>query len=600
MLKVLTAEQMREVDRLTTERYGIPSIILMENAAHAVARVITEKLGGSVKGKSVLILCGRGNNGGDGAALARMLWTAGAVVSVFLFGKVEDTKGDARINFDILRSISNFHSRKEYDPYDKPDAGRIYFCEEHDGEYFRKRFRPLARPEVVVDAIFGTGLSRKLEENICQVVTSEWFDERSERDSLFLLISVDLPTGLRVRTDWADEISANADVTVTFTAPKIPNVLPPAAARNGELIIADIGSPMELINEANSQLYVSEEEDVRGLLHYWLNFESSDYKNKRGHALIVAGSEQYSGAAVMCGNSAMRSGVGLTTLLVPASCKVEVASRVIPEVIVGTIGENAGAIGKADSILIGPGLDVNDGEGGKLVREIVSTRTVPVILDAGALGFCEAPTSLLQEEPRDGSPPYEGGVASASFADDGVVLSSRDTSTSVVPRVENHPVAEAATPLLRKEASLERLQPLILTPHEGEFLRLLGTDDKDAIKDRVATVREFAVERNVILVLKGERVLIGSPDGRVVVNPTGNSGLGKAGNGDTLAGILAGFVAQAVKFEIDIFETVVAAVYVAGMAGDIAEKKYGKRVMTASDVRECLVDVFAEFEKKSY
>jgi NAD(P)H-hydrate epimerase len=117
------------------------------------------------------------------------------------------------------------------------------------------------------------------------------------------------------------------------------------------------------------------------------------------------------------------------------------------------------------------------------------------------------------------------------------------------------------------------------------------------IQDRVAAVRDYAVANNVILVLKGERVLIGSPDGRVVVNPTGNSGLGKAGNGDTLAGILAGFVAQAVKFHIDIFETIVAAVYVAGMAGDVAEKKFGKRVMTASDVRECLLDVFSEFEK---
>ena len=123
-------------------------------------------------------------------------------------------------------------------------------------------------------------------------------------------------------------------------------------------------------------------------------------------------------------------------------------------------------------------------------------------------------------------------------------------------------------------------------------MRLLGTTDKNAIKNRVAAVRDFATKYQVILVLKGERVLIGEPGGKVVVNPTGNSGLGKAGNGDTLTGILAGFVAQAVKMNIDIFETVVAAVYIAGMAGDIAEKKYGKRVMTASDVRECLTEVF--------
>lgn len=292
----------------------------------------------------------------------------------------------------------------------------------------------------------------------------------------------------------------------------------------------------------------------------WLEasrFSDDSYKNKRGHALIVAGSADYSGAAVMCGNAAMRSGVGVTTLLVPASCKVEVASRIIPEVIVRAIEETDGEVSPdafaanedtirlADSILVGPGLKATDKGVEKLVREIVSSREVPVVLDAGALWFF--------------SP-----------------LKTNDVQTPATAGGSD----------------------LILTPHEGEFMRLLGTDDKDAIKDRVAAVREFAVANKVILVLKGERVLIGSPDGRVVVNPTGNSGLGKAGNGDTLGGILAGFVAQAAKLDIDIFETVVAAVYVAGMAGDVAEKKYGKRVMTASDVRECMVDVFAEFEKK--
>ena len=136
--------------------------------------------------------------------------------------------------------------------------------------------------------------------------------------------------------------------------------------------------------------------------------------------------------------------------------------------------------------------------------------------------------------------------------------------------------------------------PLILTPHEGEFVRLLGTTDKDVIKDRVTAVRDFAVKHHVIVVLKGERTLIGEPGGKVVVNPTGNSGLGKAGNGDTLTGIITGFIAQAVQMKVDIFETVVAAVYIAGMAGDAAERKYGKRVMTASDVRECLTEVFGQ------
>jgi NAD(P)H-hydrate repair Nnr-like enzyme with NAD(P)H-hydrate dehydratase domain len=112
----------------------------------------------------------------------------------------------------------------------------------------------------------------------------------------------------------------------------------------------------------------------------------------------------------------------------------------------------------------------------------------------------------------------------------------------------------------------------------------------------VSAVRDFAVELGVILVLKGERVLVGGPDGRVVINPTGNSGLGKAGNGDTLTGVLAGFLAQAVQMKIDIFDAVVAGVYLSSLAGDIAAERFGKRVMTASDVRECMADVFSLFD----
>lgn len=234
------------------------------------------------------------------------------------------------------------------------------------------------------------------------------------------------------------------------------------------------------------------------------------------------------------------------TLACPAGAKAEIASRLLPEVILTTIGSEdfAELSSKANAIGVGCGLSAADAETEKLVPEIVENRTTPVVVDAGALWFFNPPNGIPKQ----------------------------DADKSV-------------------------RAPLILTPHEGEFLRLLGTKDKEAIKDRVKAVRDFSQKNNVIIVLKGERVLIGEPGGKVVVNPTGNSGLGKAGNGDTLTGILTGFVTQAAAMSIDIFETVVAAVYVAGMAGDFAEKKYGKRVMTASDVRECMSDVFTELEK---
>ena len=204
-----------------------------------------------------------------------------------------------------------------------------------------------------------------------------------------------------------------------------------------------------------------------------------------------------------------------------------------------------------DAVAVGSGLSSNEAETKAFVRRIVEVRRTPVVIDADGL----------------------------------TALSPWGTNG---PKVADDPGGAGEAPAFQS-------MPLILTPHEGEFKRLLGVEGDEAnelLKDRVQAVRDFATKFGVILVLKGERALIGAPDGRVVVNPTGNSGLGKAGNGDTLTGILVGFVAQATQMKIDIFETVVAAVYIAGMAGDIAEQKYGKRVMTASDVRDSLVDVF--------
>lgn len=565
MQKVLTAAQMREVDRLTTERYGIPSILLMANAAQAVARVITEKLGGSVKGKSILILCGKGNNGGDGAALGWNLALADARVEIILFGKVGDTKGDARTNFEAAtREVDWLREIESREAWDR------WLC------------RSRQDWDLVVDAIFGTGLNRPMEVWLGNIVRHLNIANEGIHEPPRICVSIDVPSGLD--SDSARPIGEcfRADMTVTFTFPKAANVLAPASGFGGELFVEDIGSPDDLQDEFESSLFITEENDARA----WLNgtgFQNSSFKNKRGHALAIAGSDSYSGAAVLAGNAAMRSGVGLVTVAVPKSSKDSVASRVLPEVMVRGVAETAsGAISeaafdeiddlleKADSVAMGCGL-AQDESTRKFVGKVVADRRQPVIVDADGLNLLSPFTTS--------SPPS----ASAFDADDG-----EDSKTRIHPdRPKRRP------PLRRKEGSV-----LILTPHEGEFMRLLGTDDKEVIKDRVAAVRDFATKHSVILVLKGERVLIGAPDGSVVVNPTGNSGLGKAGNGDTLTGILVGFVAQAARADIDIFETVVAAVYIAGMAGDVAESKYGKRVMTASDVRECLTDVFSALEAK--
>ena len=544
---------MREVDRLTTEKYGIPSILLMENAAHAAARAIAEKLGGSVQGKSFLILCGKGNNGGDGAALARILWTQGADVYVYLFGKIEDTKGDARVNFEILKNIEELRSGFKPGVFiitaNTPKIESNHFSFEEirltEKTDVHTEYLGFIEFDYLVDALYGTGLTRPLGGEYQKL-----FDELEKligwSDKNPKVLAIDIPSGLNA--DQGLEIGANmkADLTVTFTAPKLANVLPPASNFNGELVVAHIGSPLELVDKSQSRIFLTEIEDAAD----WLkktNFTSASYKNKRGHALLVAGAEDFAGAAVLAGNAAIVSGVGLVTVATPESSQNAIASRMLPEVMTRGVAETKkGAAAESafeeidkfieksiDALAVGSGLSSNEESTKKLVEKLVEKRRTPVVIDADGL------------------------TALAPFG---------------------------------LEGSDEL--PLILTPHEGEFLRLLGTKDKESIKDRVAVAREFAQKHHVILVLKGERTLCAAPDGRVVINPTGNSGLGKAGNGDTLAGIIVGFAAQAAQMKIDMFETTVAAVYLAGLAGDIAAEKFGKRSMLASDVRACLRDAF--------
>jgi len=375
MQKVLTAAQMREVDRLTTEKYGIPSIILMENAAQAVARVITEMLGGSVDGKSILILCGKGNNGGDGAALGRILANRGAVVNIEIFGKVSETSGDARANFDkYLRMANSWFGVRPFLCEVRVDTEDNGIGDWMNGSNYDDC-------DVVVDAIFGTGLTRPLDGFLAEVigVFNSW--KKTHEKPMF--ISVDLPTGLSA--DGPSQIGEafRADTTVTFTSPKTANVMPPATHFNGRLEIADIGSPPDLIDTLPSQFYLAEKADAES----WLNrteFADGSYKNKRGHALLIAGSEDYSGAAVLAGNSAMRSGVGLVTLAAPKECKSEIASRLLPEIILkglDTDTNSAGFTAKADAIAIGCGLSATDPAIETPVRSVLASRYVPVIIN---------------------------------------------------------------------------------------------------------------------------------------------------------------------------------------------------------------------------
>lgn len=550
---------MRDIDRLTTQRYGIASLELMENAAAATVRFITDSYLSDSQGKSALIFCGKGNNGGDGAAVARLLATAGALVDIVLVGKVEETTGDARVNFERVRTWEKQTAQREHKEPATGPVGRInlFECESESGWEQLLATVLNAPHDVVVDALFGTGLTRPVEglqRNIVRFLSGLRDARDTPPHGSAQIVSIDIPSGLNADCENLIGEAVRANATVTFTTSKRANVLPPASGCNGKLVVAEIGSPHELILEAKTELFVTESDDARK----WLiktRYTADSYKNTHGHVLVIGGSRGFTGAAALCGNAAMRAGTGLVTVATPASAQPLIATQVMPEIMTTSLAEtDRGAVSdealdyalkfaeRADVIAIGPGLSSEDDRTRTFVRAVVEQRRTPIVIDADGLN-CLAP-----------------------WPDD---LQGSDEF------------------------------PIVLTPHPGEMKRLLGSDKSSSLYDRVTIAREFATKARVILVLKGSRSIIAAPDGRVFVNPTGNAGLGTAGAGDTLTGVIAGFLAQAygtLREGADAIETVVAAVYVSGLAGDLAAQKLGMRAMVASDIREHLSEAICALD----
>ena len=531
---------MREIDRLTVETYQTPSLLLMEAAANACLQKIQAHFQGELAGKKALVLCGKGNNGGDGAALARGLARAGVHCDVVLFGHVSETSGDARINFDAVSRLASFDAGSASTP------APLTFVECTDVTSWEEIAPPRKSYDLIADALFGTGLLRPLEGVYSKVIEHLALLRRARQRAggvKPLILSLDLPSGLNADSSEPIGETVAADVTVTFTAPKAANVLPPASYLGGELIVADLGSPACLLEAAGSSLFVTEAEDARRWLQN-TRYTPESHKNTHGHVLIVAGSRSYSGAAVLCGNAAMRSGAGLVTIASPVSAQVAIASAVLPEVITAALAEtDRGSVSeesidqflrqaaKATVVAVGPGLTADDDRTRRFVRTVIERRSTPLVVDADGLNCVSPWPSSLQGSPE---------------------------------------------------------LPIVLTPHPGEMRRLLGQPDGQSLGDRVAVARAFATENKVILVLKGGKTLIAGPDGRVFVTPTGNPGLGTAGSGDTLTGLIAGFLAQAYGTleSPDALTATIAALYVGGLAGDLAAREIGMRTMIASDIRE--------------
>lgn len=529
-MKVLTAEQMREVDRLTTERYGIPSLQLMENAGAAVADYVARALT-DLSARNILVLCGKGNNGGDGFVAARRLHERGASMRVFLFAESSAMRGDAAANLQVWQAR----------------GGELrVVTSKSDWTVAREA---LNEADLVVDALLGTGIKGPLEGLLATVIddVNDWRDKRPARlgsaRSRFV-ISVDMPSGLPSGNEDFGGPIIRGDVTVTLTAPKIGQLLAPRADSVGKLIVCQIGTPRELLDDDPTlKLHWLEPGEFRGLP---MVRKADANKGNFGHALIVAGSVGKSGAAVLGARAALRVGAGLVTVATPANVLPIVAAgqpdmMTIPLVATedGTVsmrnfdGASFAQATQDKSVLaIGPGLSTNY-ETQEFIRSALQKIPLPVILDADGLN------------------------AFAGRAD---------------------------------ELRTRKSELIALTPHPGEMGRLLGITARGVQSKRLEVALASAAKWNAFVILKGFHTILATPQGHAYINTTGNPGMATGGTGDVLTGMLAGLTAE---FGTKHWERVLGlGVYLHGLAGDVAAERVGEAPLIASDLIEALPESY--------
>ncbi len=512
-MRVLNAAQMREADRRTIEDIGIPSLVLMENAGRQVVAAM-EAVHGDLQEHIVAVLCGRGNNGGDGFVIARTLLQRGVDVSVFLAGRVADVRGDARVNLEILGRLG------------------LTVVEIDDSQAWELHFSEVSNCTLIVDAIFGTGLNAPLSGLLETVVADV-------NASGIPVVAVDLPSGLSADSHEPMGESIVAGTTVTLAAPKLSLVLPPAETRAGDIVIADIGIPGEVVDALEGPRV---DLLTRSAMRQLIEPRNPDtHKGDYGRVLIVAGSPGKTGAAHLSAMGALRSGAGLVTIATPSSCLPIVASMA-PEYMTEAIDETPDGLdpdavddllqSARDVLALGPGLGQAAGTRA-FIQALVDRATLPLVIDADGLNaFAGEPERLAGREGRD----------------------------------------------------------VIITPHPGEMARLVGMSIEEVQGHRLEVARTFATTHRVYVVLKGHRTLIATPEGTVFINPTGNPGMATGGTGDVLSGMLAAWVAQLLDAEA----ACKLAVYLHGMAGDLAEADEGEVGMTASDLAAHISDAILE------
>jgi len=501
-MKILTAAEMQACDRATAECFGVPSLRLMRNAAQAVASFAQLQF---PTARRITVLCGRGNNGGDGLMTARLLMEGGFHVTVLLLGDPKDMRGDAAKAWEELIA---FH------PLAGGSIHTITSAEELDSH------SSVLAAGLIIDAVVGTGFQPPLRD--LPLAALEWLNAwlKSQPEPPPIL-AVDLPSGWN--SDSTDATSSEpafpADAVVTFTAPKPAHVFGQLTRNIRQpIVVAPIGSPDEAIDSALNLHWSGSSKTITEA-----DRPADSNKGMYGHVLVIGGSAGKSGAPAMASLAALRSGAGLVTAAVSPSVLPLVAA-VAPELMTQALavtptGELSpdnlapeslkALLSKITVLAIGPGLGTSS-EAAEFVLGLLTQSRLPAVVDADGLNILSANIARLP------------GIAAS--------------------------------------------RTLVLTPHPGEMARLTGLDTKQVQADRIRIARDFATKNQVTLVLKGWRTLIAHPDGQIAINTTGNPGMAKGGSGDLLTGMVAALLAQHPK---DPARAVEAAVYLHGLAADI-------------------------------
>ena len=507
MQKIATASEMQAIDRNAIDEFGIPGTILMENAGRGIVFCL-EELFPDIEGKKITVISGKGNNGGDGFVIARHLFNRNADVQVFLLGKLDSLKEDARLNADIAFKMGV--AIKEFEEKNLSSMDRI-----------------LRHSDVIVDAIFGTGLTKPARGMFEKVI------DKINQQGKFI-VAVDIPSGIDSDTGNLMGPHVRADLTLALAMMKRSHLLYPPAEAMGQVRIVDIGIPEKAVEKENIRVQMPEEEDIRA---YFPTRNPDTHKGTYGHVLIVAGSTGKSGAAGLTALAALRSGCGLVTLALPESCQkafelhpLEVMTVPLPETNNGCMEPRAKELilehcrGKS-AVGIGPGISTSP-QTEELLLNLLPSIQCPIVLDADGLNCLENHVDIFTQ--------------------------------------------------LQTET--------ILTPHPKEMSRLSSKPTSDIQQNRIDFASEFARAKNTCLVLKGARTLIALPDGTVYINPTGNPGMATGGSGDVLTGIITGCIAQG----LTVSQAGIAGTYIHGVVGDTVAKETSETSLIAGDLLNSL------------